>query len=505
MTPESYAVVSPVDQAESRKRRAFADRVVELRVDNDTAYRTLSRSVKAGVKAPRLSYMRKFWQGLESMSRYWDDSADHYYELPPAQLCSGRGVKRQRLDDTPVCHIDGSEPLSGTSTPTSAAMARSSPSKTDLLPTPTPSPERETQAGAGIEDECTPTVSSASNGADHGSRSATVSPEPRSRSRYRGRRTGTGRDMPDQFRADTACAFVEGVAMSFQCCITSPRVLPIVQFGGLKLPVRQTAAVYRMPADRTKARQGRLEGPVLTIQVRPEIEFVDKAGESLEPKARLDLMRELGALLQLAQERRREGKTEARPGVGKWWTSKPRWGGGDGYEPDGEGSAAYIVKATNELLDDIKAQKNGKQVVRKKATPALLWKELKCPSGIWDPKVDYMAIGKAPKSPYDEVGEMLMACVLAIADFAQVFMVSSLNHHLSIVKLTVHQAYADSLVSGVQSETEPTNSRWCSPKLQRSEWFDLFDMQQRVEAFRAVWAVMAYLTRGTGSKAGKVG
>ena len=35
--------------------------------------------------------------------------------------------------------------------------------------------------------------------------------------------------------------------------------------------------------------------------------------------------------------------------------------------------------------------------------------------------------------------------------------------------------------------------------MQRSEWFDLFDMEQRLEAFRGLWGVMAYLTRNSQS------
>lgn len=74
-------------------------------------------------------------------------------------------------------------------------------------------------------------------------------------------------------------------------------------------------------------------------------------------------------------------------------------------------------------------------------------------------------------------------------------MVSSLNHHIAILKLTVHVAYVDYLMSGVIPDPAPDDVLWCKPKLQRSQWFDLFNMEQRVEAFRGLWGVMAYLTR----------
>lgn len=74
-------------------------------------------------------------------------------------------------------------------------------------------------------------------------------------------------------------------------------------------------------------------------------------------------------------------------------------------------------------------------------------------------------------------------------------MVSSLNHHVCILKLTVHVAYIDYLVSGEMPESRPQEEEWYRPKLQRSQWYDLFAMEQRVEAYRALWGVMSYLTR----------
>lgn len=74
-------------------------------------------------------------------------------------------------------------------------------------------------------------------------------------------------------------------------------------------------------------------------------------------------------------------------------------------------------------------------------------------------------------------------------------MVSSLNHHICILKLTVHVAYIDYLTSGEMPEPRPQEEEWYRPKLQRSHWYDLFTMEQRVEAYRALWGLMNYLTR----------
>lgn len=74
-------------------------------------------------------------------------------------------------------------------------------------------------------------------------------------------------------------------------------------------------------------------------------------------------------------------------------------------------------------------------------------------------------------------------------------MISSLNHHISILKLTVHEAYLDFLASGCLPDPLPQQKDWCKPKLARSEWLDLFDVKERVLAFRGIWGVMEYLSR----------
>lgn len=81
-------------------------------------------------------------------------------------------------------------------------------------------------------------------------------------------------------------------------------------------------------------------------------------------------------------------------------------------------------------------------------------------------------------------------------------MVSSLNHHLAIVKLTVHEAYVDLFTSGLIPDPIPADIEWCRPRLQRTKWHDLFNMKDRIEAFQGLWGVMAYLMRETASPEG---
>lgn len=79
-------------------------------------------------------------------------------------------------------------------------------------------------------------------------------------------------------------------------------------------------------------------------------------------------------------------------------------------------------------------------------------------------------------------------------------MVSALNHHISILKLTVHGAYIDYFLTEQLPNPLPSDPVWCAPKFQRTQWYDLMDVEQRVQAFRALWGVMAYLTRDIAAK-----
>lgn len=68
-------------------------------------------------------------------------------------------------------------------------------------------------------------------------------------------------------------------------------------------------------------------------------------------------------------------------------------------------------------------------------------------------------------------------------------------HHVSIVKLRVHGAYLDYVTDGVMPDDLPQDPQWCQPVMSRSQWFNLFDISQRVEAFRCLWGVMCFLSR----------
>lgn len=210
----------------------------------------------------------------------------------------------------------------------------------------------------------------------------------------------------------------------------------------------------------------------MVIQTHPETSVFT------EMQTTMFQLREAAALLHLAQLRAREGKEENVPGHKAWWTERPRWGGGEGGSFGGLDRLAEVPLPAGE--HDKAAKLKRESVINIMKEVEKIWRQVKGPEPYWDPKEDYKAIGKDPNTPYDEA-----------------FMVSSMNHHVSIVKMTVHEAYTAYIADGeLTAAQSPANEPdWCRPRIQRTRWYDLFDSDDRIEAFKRIWGIMEYLTR----------
>jgi hypothetical protein len=216
--------------------------------------------------------------------------------------------------------------------------------------------------------------------------------------------------MPDQYRIDCVRAFLEPIAWAFGVTLSQHRRPPVLKLENVRFPVRMSSVAWRGPQDRTKARQGWMEGPVLGMQCRADVNF--GAAGQLDAESVLDTVRELGGLLLLAQERAREGKTERRGGEGKWWTINPRWGGGPGGEVgDAQGAGDAPVKEAITPQDEKAMQRNPDgSKSRRRPTPAEVWKILRPGHPSWDPKIVYEAIGKDRTSEWDDVSLLCTLC-----------------------------------------------------------------------------------------------
>ena len=213
---------------------------------------------------------------------------------------------------------------------------------------------------------------------------------------YTGRRTATGRDMPGKHREDTVFAFVETLTWAFRCRLDQAHSQQRLELQGTMVPILHAASVHRVPKDVREARRGVAEGPMLGVFCREQTSFrgLDEA-EGEGKQEILDLLRETGLLLMLAQKRAREGKQEEVPGQGKWWANAPRWGGGTGGE---------LGDANEETNGDPTSSESSRKRF-KKASRMDAWKSMRPPSSTWDRGVTYQQIGKDNNSEHDDVSE----------------------------------------------------------------------------------------------------
>ncbi len=180
--------------------------------------------------------------------------------------------------------------------------------------------------------------------------------------------------------------------------------------------VRLNYSIFRTSTDRQRARQGLVEGPVMGTQCRSETRF--RAPEQELGTGRgdaLDILREVAAMLLLAQERAREGRQLVKPGEGKWYTCKPRWGGGPGGEvgntagsnsDDPNSTASKTTAAPAGAADEKPKPTTTPTTSRarsRKQSAAEAYKKLQPGMGTWDPHVSYEAIGKQRDSAFDYV------------------------------------------------------------------------------------------------------
>lgn len=83
-------------------------------------------------------------------------------------------------------------------------------------------------------------------------------------------------------------------------------------------------------------------------------------------------------------------------------------------------------------------------------------------------------------------------------------MVSSVNHHVSLVRLRVHYRYLDCLTKGQDfNEAKlqiPSEASWDTLQLCRTKWYDLLNTKDRLEAFEGVWRIFHFLMRKQDTK-----
>lgn len=403
-------------------RKDFYARARELLFRNEDAFSTLTRKATGGQAPLRLAHFRKFWEGLDNMAYYWDDSLDDY--RPPNQEADSAPASKDTefhqsvREDGVVTHAESktdwiAKMESGFRSPEEGEPRKKA--KTEVINEPAVSKSVNANGFGPCNGIAAHTASitpsrvlparlAPSRFPNTSKSEQQEKPADLSNGSYRGYRIGNGAEMPDQYRIDCVRAFVEPVAWAFGVTLAQHRRPPVLLLQHVRFPVRMNSAAWRGPQDRAKARQGWMEGPVLGIQCRPDVDF--GTSSNLDAESTLDTIRELGGLLLLAQERAREGGVERLAGEGKWWATKERWGGGPGGEVEDATSLrgpSGIAEAPGTQEKSTSRNTDGSRV-RRRPTPAQLWKTVKPGNPLWDPKVVYEAIGKATGADWDDVG-----------------------------------------------------------------------------------------------------
>lgn len=368
-------------------QEVFITRLKEICLNNADAFGALSRTPPPKGGPVRLAHFRRFWEGLDSMAYYWDTSLDEY--IFPIEEQESPATNSTADNDFDSAVLNDDEPRKRM--------------KSTLRPSPAGTHVPNVASYNEI-DEVTIMLKKTCDQQETNSSLRNC--------RYKGHRTGNGANMPDSYRLNTVKAFIEPIAWCFGCNLSAHRRPLLLAVDRLMVPVKLSCAIWRAPVDRSQARAGYLEGPVMGIQCREQINFC-RDGPQVQDEASLDLLAEASALLMLAEERAREKKSEKKPGEGKWWTEVPRWGGGVGGEIGDsigssdeptdlkyENTSASYPKA---IASASAASSHHKLLIRRKALASRSWKKLSPGSGYWDPKVIYKQVGKEDRSSQDEV------------------------------------------------------------------------------------------------------
>ncbi|KFA60590.1 hypothetical protein S40285_08908 [Stachybotrys chlorohalonatus IBT 40285] len=295
-------------------------------------------------------------------------------------------------------------------------------------------------------------------------------------------RTASGQNMPGEFRQNLITAFIKLVAYDFGCNVSMARVEPRLHLsspqGGPQRRKSYTPSncsfIFQSPTTREAARAGMVYGPIAAVSARGVLNL---ATPDIETAQSQDLAREVVAALITAQHRAREGKTETRFGEGEWWTSKPRWGGGTGG-PIGREIEKDAVPGDKDAKVDQGDGMSAPAPKKARKTMSIYdnYRMIRTPASTWDRKARYEAIGKVRGAVYDDI-----------------FVVSSLFHHVSVLRVRVPQRLLDVLDGA--PEPDPARRSWGKVQAWRSSWYDLFDAKQRIAALQLMWSVMAFQMR----------
>ena len=341
--------------------KAYRERLTELHHDKEDVYTVLRRRNPNPERVSiKVVHYRKFYSQLTLVGEYWDTSLDHLSPPPP-----------QGSSEHPTGH---------------AAM--------DI-------DELRSRAQAISSDSGSQTIEQTQSR----DVSSTTSNPPLT---YTGYRNFAGAFMPPHLRPILIVDFLTPILWLFRAHFESVRSPASLSIQKCRMPVDLTGLVYGTPLNRPGKDEPVLEGPLLAVQCRNVTDFTSERVQVV------DLLREVGAILLLAQLRAREGREEVLPTEDEWYVKNPRFGGwsgdaigasiagsdtesGDEEGSTGDGEEEPPAKRRGARAR-AKAAKDGKHARWRQA----LEKSWEPPQKQWDGRVRYMKLGKE-EGEWDDV------------------------------------------------------------------------------------------------------
>ncbi|MCJ1383726.1 hypothetical protein MMC17_006840 [Xylographa soralifera] len=383
----------------------------ELLSDNEDAYRAVNRQhPRPGLSAVRPAHLRRFYIALQIVGEFWDtsldgpapasnDVANAGSSLDNSVVSDKLASSSSQLTNTDKEHQSSSKHDNPDVTVSQSSESEESRSKTTSKTFPVLI--NQTTVPPSMSPEMTPNSAVASSGV--------------AQDNYTGRRTSTGTMMPAQYRHNLLKEFLEPLLWAFGCRYEIPRIQPHLYVRNLKIPIDLSGVVYCTPKERPSSMFGSLAGPLFGVQGRHGTVFGEEDGQS----DLVDLLREVGAMLLIAQERSREGMDEVIPNLNRWFVTKPRWGGGTGEamgEPLGFACEEELINqqkqhdGMSKQSEEPPMKKKRSQerrvrveMTREAAKKENLRKSTMPPSSRWDSRIKYMRVGKDAESELDNV------------------------------------------------------------------------------------------------------
>lgn len=253
---------------------------------------------------------------------------------------------------------------------------------------------------------------------------------------------------------------------------SQPRAAPKFALKSSLFSVHLNDYIHRPAPTAADARKGYVYGPVLSIQIRHEHLFRSIA--------------DVNSLLAKRRKKALASATPAPPPPKKTRSSSSRSKSKTEDEPTTAAAAEIAADATDDLApDEGLLNMAGEDVVGCAREIVALLHTAQMRVGDVDSKDRKLrthAIGKRPDGKgWDDV-----------------FLITSMHHHLSISKLRVHERYLRFLKTNRVPKTAATEGQegWEKLELKKTRYWDLMVPTERVEAARAVTAVLRFLTTG---------